>query len=71
MRTMEMTVAVALAAFNSVGVAAEAPPMEEIEGGSYPIGSTDGHASAHNATTTGSTPRLRRTFRCSNDSRPA
>ncbi len=46
MRAMGMAVAVALAAFNSVGVAAEAPPMEEIEGGSYPIGSPDGRASA-------------------------
>ncbi len=38
MRALGMAVAVALAAFNSVGVAAEAPPMEEVEGGSYPIG---------------------------------
>ena len=45
MRAMGIAVAVALAAFNSVGVADEAPSMEEIEGGSYPIGSPDGRAS--------------------------
>lgn len=39
-----MTVAVALAAFNLVGVADEVafvPLMVEIEGGSYPIGTVD------------------------------
>ena len=46
MRAMGMAVAVVLSAFKSVGVADEAPPMEEIEGGSYPIGSPDGRASA-------------------------